>query len=149
MRYEELSVGMSHTERFIITCDMIETFAWQISDDCNPIHLDETYAAKTRFGGRIAHGLIAGSKVSGLLGMQLPGEGTLWLEQNFKFVDVVRPDDEIEVTVTVSELLPKGRVKLTNLIQVVDGPSLADGREPFTVITGESLVLILRQKVAA
>ena len=148
MRYEELSVGMSYNDSFVITDNMIETFAYDISDDWNPIHLDDEYAEKTRFGGRIAHGLIAGSKVSGILGMNLPGEGTLWLEQNFKFVDVVRPDDVVEVTVTVSELLPKGRVKLTNVIRVVDGPSLKDGREPFTVIEGESLVLILRQKSA-
>ena len=148
MLYEELSVGMSYHQCFSITDDMIETFAYDISGDCNPIHLSDEYASHTRFGGRIAHGLIAGSKVSGLLGTKLPGEGTLWLEQNFKFKDVVRPGDIVDVAVTVSELLPKGRVKLSNTITVVDGPSIEEGRTAYVAIEGESLVLILRPKAA-
>ena len=56
-----------------------------LSGDYNPVHVDQEYAVETRFGLRIAHGLLTTSFLSRLLGMELPGKGSVYLEQSLKF----------------------------------------------------------------
>ena len=88
----------THT-RTITEADIIE-FA-DVSGDHNPVHLDEEYAAQSIFGGRIAHGLLAASMISAILGMKLPGPGTVYLGQTLKFLAPIRIGDTIEVSVEV------------------------------------------------
>ena len=75
-----------------------------VSLDANPVHLDEAYAATTRFGGRIAHGMLAASLVSAVLGTRLPGPGTIYLSQTLAFKGPVRLGDTITATVTVKAI---------------------------------------------
>ena len=85
--------------RTITEADIIE-FA-DVSGDHNPVHLDEEYAAQSMFGGRIAHGLLAASMISAVLGTKLPGPGSVYLGQTLKFLAPVRIGDTIEASVEV------------------------------------------------
>lgn len=78
----------------------IRAFA-QASGDTNPIHLDETFAATTRFGRRIAHGMLTASLISAVLGNDLPGTGTIYLSQSMSFKAPVFLDDTITARVEV------------------------------------------------
>ena len=78
------SIGETATYSKTFTAADIETFA-ALSGDRNPVHLDESYAARTRFGRCIAHGILTTSLISNVIGMQLPGPGAIYLKQEVKF----------------------------------------------------------------
>lgn len=80
----ELRIGMSAEIERLITIEDVKKFA-ELSGDTNPIHLDEIYAAKSKFGNRIAHGLMSVSFFSALFGTQLPGNGCLYVAQSVNF----------------------------------------------------------------
>jgi 3-hydroxybutyryl-CoA dehydratase len=124
--FEDLRVGMRETlMRTVMDEDVID-FA-RISGDDNPIHLSERYAAKTRFGQRIAHGLYTASLISAVLGTRLPGPGAVYISQTLNFRAPVKIGDTVVVTVTVAELIPeKSRARLSCLCEV-DGEVVLDG----------------------
>jgi acyl dehydratase len=82
----------------------------QLSLDTNPAHLDEEFAATTRFGRRICHGMLYASLVSAVIGTQLPGPGSIYMNQSLKFHRPVFWGDEIEAVVTVTAVFPQRRV---------------------------------------
>jgi 3-hydroxybutyryl-CoA dehydratase len=91
-------------ERLVVVSDeQLEQFALATGDR-NPIHFDEAYAAETRFGGRIAHGMLVGGLISALLANELPGPGTIYLGQELRFRAPVRPGDRLRCEVEVTEL---------------------------------------------
>ena len=98
--YDELSVGQSARLLRALTQADIQAFA-AVSGDTNPAHLNPEYANDTLFHGVIAHGMWGGALISALLGTQFPGPGTIYLEQNLKFVKPVRIGDTLTVTATV------------------------------------------------
>jgi 3-hydroxybutyryl-CoA dehydratase len=75
----------------------------RISGDENPIHLDETYAQGTRFGGRIVHGMLIAGLISAVLGNKLPGPGAIYLSQILRFTAPVRVGETVTVRVRVTE----------------------------------------------
>jgi acyl dehydratase len=81
----------------------IDAFA-SVTGDHNPVHVDEEFAKTTRFGKRIAHGMLTASLISAVLANKLPGEGSVYLGQTLKFVAPVFPGDEITARVTVKEI---------------------------------------------
>ena len=81
-----------------------------ITGDLNPAHTDEVSASQTRFGGRIAHGILGAGFISAVLGMKLPGPGTIYLGQELRFTKPVRIGDTITATCTVKELLPEKNI---------------------------------------
>ena len=81
----------------------IDAFA-EVTGDHNPVHVDEEFAKKTRFGRRIAHGMLTASLISSVLANKLPGEGSVYLNQTLQFVAPVFPGDEITARVTVKEI---------------------------------------------
>ncbi len=95
-----LKIGDNSSRTVRITDEQIRAFA-QASGDANPIHLDEAHAAKTRFGRRIAHGMLTASFISTILGNDMPGPGTIYLQQDVKFKAPVFIGDEITATVEV------------------------------------------------
>lgn len=101
--YQDFSVGQSFQKDFFISEELGRSFA-QISGDFNPVHLDEEYARGTMFGKRIAHGMLLGSYISGVLGNDFPGEGTIYLKQDMKFMKPVYYGDTITISVTVLEM---------------------------------------------
>jgi len=88
-----------------ITDEMVRLFA-SLTGDTNPVHLDEAYAAGTRFGRRIAHGMIAAGLISATLANDLPGPGTVYLSQTLQFKSPVYPGDTITTTVEVKNARP-------------------------------------------
>jgi len=110
-----------------ITEGDIELFA-RATGDFNPVHLDATYAEKTMFKGRIAHGLLSVGFFSTILGNILPGHGTIYLSQEVKFLAPVRIGDTITAKVDVLELIPeRNRAKFRTTCVNQDGKLVVDG----------------------
>lgn len=97
---EELQVGMTAVKIIPVTEQRIQQFA-EASDDFNPVHMDEAFAAKTAYRGRIAHGLLSASFGSAVVGTILPGAGAIYISQTLQFHAPVRIDDEVEVRISV------------------------------------------------
>ncbi|HJS24376.1 MAG TPA: MaoC family dehydratase [Pyrinomonadaceae bacterium] len=97
------SVGDSAEITKTIEQTDIDAFAG-VTGDHNPVHVDEEFAKTTRFGRRIAHGMLTASLISSVLANKLPGEGSVYLGQTLQFVAPVFPGDEITARVTVKEI---------------------------------------------
>lgn len=98
-----LQVGDTATMTKTITDEDIQVFA-NLTGDQNPVHLDDEYASGTRFGRRIAHGMLSASLISALLANNLPGRGTVYLSQSLQFVAPVYPGDTVTARVTVTKI---------------------------------------------
>ena len=123
----ELKIGDSAQIVKTITEGDIELFA-RATGDFNPVHLDATYAEKTMFKGRIAHGLLSVGFFSAILGNILPGHGTIYLSQEVKFLAPVRIGDTITAKVDVIELIPeKNRARFRTSCVNQDGKLVVDG----------------------
>lgn len=108
----EIRIGDAASYTKTITDEDVRLYA-QVSGDHNPLHLDDAFAAATPFGRRVAHGMLSASLFSTILGTMLPGEGSIYLSQELKFVKPVYPGDTVTATATVSHLYPeKNRVVL-------------------------------------
>ena len=129
---DELSVGMTaRYARTVSEADLV-LFAG-ISGDCNPVHMDETFASQTMFKGRIAHGMLSASFLSTAIGTKLPGPGTIYLSQNLKFKAPVRIGETVEARVTITDIIrEKARVALQTVCRVGDK----------VVIEGDALVMV-------
>jgi 3-hydroxybutyryl-CoA dehydratase len=124
---DELKVGDSAQISKSITETDINDFA-RVTGDFNPVHLDQAYAEKTMFKGRIAHGLLSVGLLSTVLGNILPGHGTIYLSQEVKFLAPVRIGDIITAQVEVLELIPeKNRAKFRTTCMNQDGKIVVDG----------------------
>jgi len=119
--------GQSASLTRTVSAADVEGFA-KVTGDTNPVHLDEAYAATTRFGRRIAHGMLAVSYISALLGTEFPGPGTIYLSQNVSFLAPVYLGDTITATVTVSKFrAEKGVLTLVTECRNQDGVKVIDG----------------------
>ncbi len=123
---KKISVGQSSQRSTTITSSMIEDFA-KISGDYNPVHLDDEYAASTRFGQRIAHGMLLPGLISAILANDLPGPGTIYLEQTISFKAPVFIGDTVIVSVECKEVLEKSRVSFKTTVAKSDGTIVMDG----------------------
>lgn len=127
---EDLSVGMSASFSKTITEADIILFAGA-SGDNNAIHINEDFALKTPFKGRIAHGMLTASTISAAIANRLPGPGTIYMSQNMRFMGPVRPGDTVEAMVTVKDVnTEKSRALLSTVCRVGDT----------VVVDGEALV---------
>ncbi len=101
--FEDLHVGQSATLSKTITEADILMFA-AVSLDTNPIHVDDEAARSSRFGERIAHGLLSAGLISALLGTRLPGSGTIYLSQSLKFRTPVKIGQTVRAMVEITDL---------------------------------------------
>ncbi len=126
---EELDVG--DTVRFgkVISQRDVERFA-AATGDTNPIHLDEEWAERTRFNGRIVHGILVTGLISAALA-RLPG-GIVYLSQDIEFRAPVRIDDSVTATVEVVEDLGGDQYRLQTTVS----------KDGDLVIDGEAVVLV-------
>jgi acyl dehydratase len=128
----KLSIGDSAEITKTIEQFDIDAFA-RVTGDHNPVHVDEEFAKTTRFGRRIAHGMLTASLISAVLANKLPGEGSVYLGQTLQFVAPVFPGDDITARVTVKEIREdKPIVKLETICMNQRGE---------VVIRGEATVL--------
>ncbi len=124
---EQLKIGDSAQIVKTITQEDIELFA-KATGDFNPVHLDQAYAEKTMFKGRIAHGLLSVGFFSTILGNILPGHGPIYLSQEAKFLAPVRIGDTITAKVEVLELVTeKNRAKFRTTCVNQEGKLVVDG----------------------
>jgi 3-hydroxybutyryl-CoA dehydratase len=105
----------------------------KLSGDDNPIHLCDVYAAGTRFGQRIAHGLYTASLISAVLGTRLPGPGAVYRSQSLNFHAPVSIGDVVTVIVEVAELIQVGRKVRLICEASVDGRTVLDGEAVVSV----------------
>ena len=130
--FEDLSIGLTESYEKEVKSSDVVGFA-EITGDRNPIHLSEHFAAKTPFGGRIAHGLYTASLISAVIGTRLPGPGAIYMSQTLNFKAPVKIGDVVSASVEVVELVEKGRrVKLICRCRVGDT----------LVLEGEALVKV-------
>lgn len=111
----------------------IRAFA-ELSGDHNPIHLDDGYAATTRFGQRIAHGMFGASLISAVIGNDLPGMGSIYLGQTLKFLAPVYLGDTVTARVTVT--------KIRDDKPIVTLECVCENQRGETLTTGEAIVLV-------
>jgi len=124
---DEMYVGMSASYTQTITDADIKSFAG-ISGDNNPIHMSEEYASESRFGKRIAHGLISASFFSALFGTRIPGPGCVYVSQSLNFKRPVYIDDTVTATVIVTNIdKSKNRVFFDTVCKV-KGKTVIDGK---------------------
>jgi len=129
---EDLSIGQSASYERTVTYGDVRRFA-EISGDFNPLHLDEEFAKTTRFEGRIAHGMLAVTFLSTVLGTRLPGAGCIFMSASFKFKAPVRIDDVVRASCSVREINTiKNRVTFDCVCAVGDT----------IVVEGEALVKV-------
>ncbi len=102
----DLKVGMTFEQPYTVTDEDVQKFG-EISGDFNPAHFNDEYAQGTRFGQRIAHGMISVAKFSGIFGMDLPGLGAIWASQSVKFMAPVLLDAPYTAKAEVIEVTEK------------------------------------------
>lgn len=99
-----------------------------ISGDLNPAHINEEHAKNSMFGQRIAHGMLSAGFISAVLGMQLPGPGTIYMGQELRFVKPVYVGDTVTATATVVErIVEKNRLKLDTVVTNQRGEAVITG----------------------
>lgn len=99
-----------------------------ITGDLNPAHINQTVSENTMFKGRIAHGILVSGLISTVLGMYLPGPGTIYLGQELKFTSPVKIGDTIKAEAEVIEIIKeKNRIKLRTVCTNQEGNMVIDG----------------------
>ena len=116
-----------------ITDNDIRAFA-DVSCDHNPLHLDEAFAQQTRFGRRIAHGMLGASLISAVIANELPGQGSIYLSQTLQFIAPVFLGDTVEARVTV--------IGIREDKPIVKLDTVCTNQRNEIVIKGEATVLI-------
>ena len=127
-----LKAGDRASRSLTISDETIRAFA-EVTCDNNPVHLDDDYAAGTRFGRRIAHGMIAAGLISATLANDLPGPGTVYLNQTLKFKLPVYPGDTVTATVEVLTVRPDK--------PIVTLATVCTNQDDEVVLEGEAVVL--------
>ena len=102
----KLKFGDYYREEFSITQDMVNEFA-KLSGDNNPIHLDEDYAAKTRFRKPIVHGLFSVTSFGRIMGTKFPGKGSIHVAQNLSFKRPLYPNKKYYVRIELIKIIRK------------------------------------------
>jgi 3-hydroxybutyryl-CoA dehydratase len=105
---DDLKAGMSAEFAKTVSEHDITLFG-EVSGDTNPVHFDEAFASTTPFKGRIAHGVLTASYISTVLGMQMPGPGTIFLGLHIRFTAPVRIGDTVTAICTIRDILAEKR----------------------------------------
>ena len=127
-------VEVGQRAEFTKTISEADVYAFAgITGDFNPVHVDQVAAEASRFGGRIAHGMLTAALISTVIGMKLPGPGCIYMSQSLRFNAPVRFGDTITAVAEVAEInIEKNRMTLaTKCINQNDE----------VVAEGESLVM--------
>ena len=115
----------------------MEAFA-KLSGDRNPLHMDDSFAARTHFQRRVVHGMLVANYVSALIGMRCPGPGALWSQQNFRWLAPVFIGDRIDLTMKVTHK-SEGSRSLTIEVKALN-------QEGKVVMEGEGTVTALEER---
>lgn len=128
MTIQEMKIGDHASVTKTVSETDVYLFAG-ITGDLNPAHTNEVAASKTMFKTRIAHGMLGAGFISAVLGMYLPGPGTIYMGQELKFAKPVHIGDTVTATATVEEIiLEKNRVILDTTVVNQDGEVVIKGK---------------------
>ena len=130
----DIKIGDRFATTREITDELIRAFA-EVSGDHNPIHLDEEFAAKTRFGRRIAHGALSGALISAVLGNEFRERKIVYLSQTMKFTAPTFIGDTITATGTVKA------IRESKGIVILD--TVCTNQHGEMTVRGEAVVMIL------
>jgi 3-hydroxybutyryl-CoA dehydratase len=129
-----IKIGDSFKKERLVTDELVRAFA-EVSGDYNPIHLDEEFAKTTRFGRRIAHGMLSGAFISAVLGYELTEKKIVYLSQTLKFTAPVFIGDTVTTTATVTDIREdKG---------IVTMDTICTNQNDETLVKGESVVMVM------
>ena len=130
----DLQIGDKFSTTKQITDEVVRVFA-ELSGDFNPIHVDEEFAKTTRFGKRIAHGMISGALISAVLGYEFKERRVVYLSQTMRFVAPVFIDDTITATAIVTKIRADK--------PIVTLETICTNQHGETTLKGEAVVMIL------
>ena len=128
-----LKVGDMASITRVFTEDDVITFA-NITGDKNPIHLDEEYASTTRFKQRLVHGILVSGLISAVLGMHLPGPGSIYIKQSLNFRAPVFINDRITAKATINSLRTDKPIATIETVCI--------NQDNMVVIDGEAILLV-------
>lgn len=129
-----IKIGDSFKNERIVTDELVRAFA-EVSGDYNPIHLDEEFAKTTRFGRRIAHGMLSGAFISAVLGYELTEKRIVYLSQTMKFTAPVFIGDTVTTTATVTAIREDKNI--------VTMDTICSNQNGEAVVKGESVVMVM------
>ncbi len=130
----KIKIGETFSTERIVTDDLVKQFA-ELSGDFNPIHLDEEFAKKTRFGRRIAHGMLSGAFISAVLGYEFRERKIVYLSQTLRFRAPVFIGDTVSVKATV--------IRIREDKQIVTLETVCTNQNGEIVVEGEAAVMVL------
>jgi 3-hydroxybutyryl-CoA dehydratase len=129
-----IKIGDTFTKERLVTDELVRAFA-EVSGDYNPIHLDEEFAKVTRFGRRIAHGMLSGAFISAVLGYEFAEKKIVYLSQTLKFTAPVYIGDTVTTTATVTGIREDK--------PIVTLETVCTNQSGEVVVKGESAVMVL------
>ena len=130
----QLKIGDKFTTNRTVTDELIRAFA-EVSGDYNPIHLDEEFASKTRFGKRIAHGMLSGAFISAVLGNEFKDMKIVYLSQTMRFTAPVFIGDTVTTTATITNIREDKNI--------IACETICTNQNGETLVTGESKIMVL------
>ena len=123
----QISIGQKATRSITLTADHVKTFA-ELSGDFNPLHFDESFVAKTKFKKLVVQGGLTTGLLHALVAMDMPGPGTVFLSQNWKFTAPVFIGDTITAE---AEVISKHETKPVTQLKIKiarrDGETVLEG----------------------
>jgi 3-hydroxybutyryl-CoA dehydratase len=130
--FDELHLGQTASLSKTITEEDLLMYSL-VCLDTNPIHMNDEAGRRSRFGGRVAHGMLSAGLISALLGTRLPGPGTIYMRQSLKFHAPVMIGQTVDAIVEITDLNPsrKSATLRTRCLVKED-----------VVIDGEAIVLV-------
>lgn len=137
--FDELAVGDTFSRSVTIT-DTHLVMSAGLLGDFNPLHVDEEFARKSRFGGRILHGMMTSAIMGGPVGMHFHGTAVAYLEHNARFLAPVRPGDTLAIEWTIDALIPKPRHG-AGIVEMTGSATNQDGVVT-TQATGKIMVFV-------
>lgn len=127
LSFSDIKIGDSFSFREKIDGGMVDSFA-KLTGDFSPLHIDDEYAKKSGFDGRVVHGMLMASFFSKLIGMLCPGEKALYLSQEAKFINTLPVDSEILVEgVVTAKFDSVNIIELKTTIYSLDKKKIVDG----------------------
>jgi 3-hydroxybutyryl-CoA dehydratase len=122
-------LGLGDTAEFTKTISESDIYLFAgLTGDLNPAHINEPYAQKTFFKARIAHGMLMAGFISAVIGMQLPGPGSIYIRQELKFLAPARIGDTITARVEVTQInSEKNRITLRTTCTNQENTLVLDG----------------------
>ncbi len=130
----KMTIGDSYSRSRHVTDELVRAFA-EVSGDHNPIHLDDAFASTTRFGRRIAHGMLSAAFISGVLGNEMTEQKVVYLSQSLRFTAPVFIGDTVTTTSTVT-----GVRESKNIVTL---ETICRNQTGETVVSGEAVLMVL------